>query len=274
MPVRSATVPSPPHGCSHPRHGGRSWQACPKPPLPRPATAPPGSSPPSPSSSSRSAPATPTRHRTTASPSSAGAASSCTSRGGRHSVPRFNYPNPPVMAVMLEPFALLPPVAGAMAWFALKALMAAGRRRWVFRLVEPPGRPFRRGPKAARSSLLALKPVARRPDARQRQPVHPVPRRRRAWTATAAAATCSPGCVLALAIACKVTPLLFVRLFRLEAVVAAARRVCRRARAVPLPRRRAGAAARVGARTSSSWSSWYELMVGRPSSRAKVRAST
>src|SRR4051794_20531865 len=54
----------------------------------------------------------------------------------------FNYPNPPVMAVILEPLALLPPVVGALAWFALKAAMALVSLYWVFRLVEDSDAPF------------------------------------------------------------------------------------------------------------------------------------
>ena len=39
-------------------------------------------------------------------------------------VGKNEYPNPPVMAIVLRPFAELPPVAGAMAWFYAKVLMA------------------------------------------------------------------------------------------------------------------------------------------------------
>jgi hypothetical protein len=31
------------------------------------------------------------------------------------------YPNPPIMAILLRPFAALPPVAGALAWFYAKS---------------------------------------------------------------------------------------------------------------------------------------------------------
>ena len=50
------------------------------------------------------------------------------------------YPNPPVMAIILRPFAALPPTAGALAWFYLKAAMAALAAVWVFRLVAAPVR--------------------------------------------------------------------------------------------------------------------------------------
>src|SRR5438132_9403545 len=46
------------------------------------------------------------------------------------------YPNPPIMAIVLKPFADLPPTAGALAWFYAKVLMAALAAVWVFRLVS------------------------------------------------------------------------------------------------------------------------------------------
>jgi alpha-1,2-mannosyltransferase len=52
---------------------------------------------------------------------------------------RFNYPNPPIMAVLLEPFARMPPLAGAITWFSLKLAMAVVSLYWVFRLVEAGG---------------------------------------------------------------------------------------------------------------------------------------
>jgi hypothetical protein len=45
------------------------------------------------------------------------------------------YPNPPIMAIVLRPFAELPPVAGAMAWFYAKVGMAILAALWIFRLV-------------------------------------------------------------------------------------------------------------------------------------------
>ena len=46
------------------------------------------------------------------------------------------YPNPPIMAVVLKPFASLPPVVGAMAWFYAKVLMAVLAVLWTFRLLH------------------------------------------------------------------------------------------------------------------------------------------
>jgi hypothetical protein len=47
----------------------------------------------------------------------------------------FNYPNPPIMALILYPFTELPPLAGAMAWFAAKVAMAAWIVVWSFRVL-------------------------------------------------------------------------------------------------------------------------------------------
>ena len=44
------------------------------------------------------------------------------------------YPNPPIMAVVLKPFADLPPTTGALAWFYAKVLMVCVAAVWVFRL--------------------------------------------------------------------------------------------------------------------------------------------
>src|SRR5207237_462902 len=70
----------------------------------------------------------------------------------------FNYPNPPVMAVVLEPLALMPPLAGALTWFVLEVAMALASLYWVFRLVEDgdASLPFWA---AALAVLLSLKPI-------------------------------------------------------------------------------------------------------------------
>src|SRR5262249_7908787 len=47
------------------------------------------------------------------------------------------YPNPPIMAAVLRPFAELPPVTGAMAWFYAKVLMGALSAGWAFRMGAP-----------------------------------------------------------------------------------------------------------------------------------------
>ena len=60
-------------------------------------------------------------------------------------VGKNEYPNPPVMAIVLRPFAELPPVVGAMAWFYAKVLMAVLAAVWTFRLVSAPLSPQCRG---------------------------------------------------------------------------------------------------------------------------------
>jgi hypothetical protein len=71
---------------------------------------------------------------------------------------RYNYPNPPIMAVLLYPLAKLPPLAGALLWFYLKVCMTALAIVWTFRLVETPDRPFPPWAKAL-TVLLALRPI-------------------------------------------------------------------------------------------------------------------
>ena len=43
----------------------------------------------------------------------------------------YQYPNPPIMALVLAPFVALPPLTGAMLWFAAKAVMAFWFVRWA-----------------------------------------------------------------------------------------------------------------------------------------------
>jgi alpha-1,2-mannosyltransferase len=69
-----------------------------------------------------------------------------------------NYPNPPIMAVLLEPLAYLPPVTGAVCWYLLKVAMAIAAFVGLVHVVEAGGVPF---PPAMRvlAALLSLKPV-------------------------------------------------------------------------------------------------------------------
>jgi hypothetical protein len=69
-----------------------------------------------------------------------------------------NYPNPPIMALLLKPLAQLPPLVGALSWFYLKVLMALVALHWFFRIVESPGRPFPPWAKAL-ATLLSLRPI-------------------------------------------------------------------------------------------------------------------
>jgi hypothetical protein len=123
----------------------------------------------------------------------------------------FNYPNPPIMALLLEPFVQLPGLAGALCWFYLKVAMTLLAFHWAFSLVERPEQPFPAWGKAL-TVLLSLRPI-------MGDLTHGnvnlfilflvmgtlyAFRRRRDFAA---------GVVLALAIACKVTPALLVPYF-------------------------------------------------------------
>jgi hypothetical protein len=136
----------------------------------------------------------------------------------------FNYPNPPIMAILLWPVAQLPPVVGALTWFYLKVVMAFLSIWWAIRLVENPARPFPAWGKLL-AILLSLRPimgdlthgnvnlfilflVMAALIAFRRAAVMEAEGRlqRGSWQGLA-------GVLLALAIACKVTPALFLPYF-------------------------------------------------------------
>src|SRR5262245_11059945 len=72
---------------------------------------------------------------------------------------QFQYPNPPIMALLLRPLALAePPVVGALAWFLLKIVMAGFSLWAIFRLIESGGVPFPPFAKAV-CVLLSLRPI-------------------------------------------------------------------------------------------------------------------
>ena len=54
----------------------------------------------------------------------------------------YQYPNPPIMALMLRPLAKLEPLTGALLWFFLKVSMALLSLAAVFRLIETESQPF------------------------------------------------------------------------------------------------------------------------------------
>src|SRR5262245_38573796 len=68
------------------------------------------------------------------------------------------YPNPPMMALLLIPFAKLPPLAGALCWFYAKVALTLLAYFWVFRIVELPAQPFPEWAKVL-VVLLSLRPV-------------------------------------------------------------------------------------------------------------------
>jgi hypothetical protein len=124
---------------------------------------------------------------------------------------RHNYPNPPIMAMILMPFAQFPEGVGALAWFYCKVAMTILAIHWLFRLLDQPERPFPTWGKML-AVLLSLRPI-------QGDLTHGNVNlfilflivaclvaftHRRDWLA---------GLTLALAIACKITPALFVPYF-------------------------------------------------------------
>jgi hypothetical protein len=70
----------------------------------------------------------------------------------------FNYPNPPIMAVLLTPLAHLPPAAFALGWFYLKVAMTLLCFRWVIRLLNSRAQPFPRWASNL-AILLSLPPI-------------------------------------------------------------------------------------------------------------------
>jgi alpha-1,2-mannosyltransferase len=59
--------------------------------------------------------------------------------GGENIYDAMMFPNPPIMPLTLLPFMLLPPVPGALCWFAAKAILTAISVWFCFRMVRPPG---------------------------------------------------------------------------------------------------------------------------------------
>lgn len=69
-----------------------------------------------------------------------------------------NYPNPPIMPLLLSPLVHLPALAGSLVWFYLKVGMALLAVYWACRLVETPDRPFPTWARAL-AVLLSLRPI-------------------------------------------------------------------------------------------------------------------
>jgi alpha-1,2-mannosyltransferase len=125
-----------------------------------------------------------------------------------------NYPNPPIMAMILWPFselAQVSPLAAALGWFYLKVGMALLAMLWVFRLVQTPERPFPVWAKAL-IAVLSLRPILG-------DLTHGNVNIFILFLVVASLYAFSrgkdflSGVLLALAIACKVTPALFVFYF-------------------------------------------------------------
>jgi hypothetical protein len=121
---------------------------------------------------------------------------------------KYNFPTPPIMAIFLRPLASLPPLACALTWFYLKVGMALLALHWMFQLAEEPGRLF---PPWGRFLvvLLSLRPI-------MGDLIHGninlfiLLLVMAALVAFRRGRDLGAGLLLALAIACKVTPALFV----------------------------------------------------------------
>ncbi len=124
---------------------------------------------------------------------------------------RYQYPNPPVMAVVLYPIVNLPPLAAALLWFYFKVGLGIVSLIWVFRLIAPEDRPFPAWGQAL-VVLLSLRPILG--DLQHGNVnlfilflvVAALTAFRRGFDVLA-------GVVLGLAVACKITPALFLPYF-------------------------------------------------------------
>jgi alpha-1,2-mannosyltransferase len=121
---------------------------------------------------------------------------------------KHNYPNPPIMALMLVPLAHLPHVVGAMGWFFFKVGCAGAAIHWVWRMLDRPEHPFPPWAKLV-ALVLVLKPM-------EGDLIHGnvnlfilflVAGSLYAFTRTRDDIS---GLLLGLAIACKLTPVLFL----------------------------------------------------------------
>jgi len=124
---------------------------------------------------------------------------------------QYNYPNPPIMALLLLPLAELPPRFGAFLFFVLKLLMTFAIFRWAFKLCEPIPQPHWRWVMMG-TIVISMHPILG--DLSHGNVnifiaflvMGCLELYRRGWAEVA-------GIVLALAIACKVTPALFLPYF-------------------------------------------------------------
>jgi hypothetical protein len=132
--------------------------------------------------------------------------------GGVDIYQRFQYPNPPIMALMLRPLAAIePPIVGALAWFAIKVVMVVLAFAAMFRMVESGGAAMPAWSRAL-AVLLSVGPIVG-------DLTHGNINILILFLVIAALYAfhrghdLASGVLLALAICCKVTPLLFVPYF-------------------------------------------------------------
>lgn len=123
---------------------------------------------------------------------------------------KHNYPNPPIMALLLAPLAHLPHLAGAMMWFGLKIVLVLAAIHWVWRMLEQPA-PLPLWVKPV-GLLLVLRPI-------EGDLVHGNVNLFILFLVTASLFAFTrgqdwlSGSLLGFAIACKLTPALFVPYF-------------------------------------------------------------
>jgi len=124
---------------------------------------------------------------------------------------KHTYPNPPIMALLLQPLMMLPPLGVSLVWFYLKVIMTLCAIHWVFRMVETPTQSFPVWGKAL-AFVLSLRPI-------EGDLTHGNINLYILFLVVAAlylffrGKDAMGGIVLALAIACKLTPALFVPYF-------------------------------------------------------------
>jgi alpha-1,2-mannosyltransferase len=132
-------------------------------------------------------------------------------RDGHNIWLEHNYPNPPIMALILMPFTMLPAGACALVWFYFKVALTALALHWILSLLDRPERPFPLWGKML-AVLLSLRPI-------QGDLTHGNVNLFILFLVAAGILAFSQrrdilaGLTLALAIACKVTPALFVPYF-------------------------------------------------------------
>jgi alpha-1,2-mannosyltransferase len=125
-----------------------------------------------------------------------------------------NFPNPPIMPMIIWPLTELAgvsPLAAALTWFYLKVGMALVCMVWAFRLVETPDRPFPAWAKAL-TVVLAIRPILG-DLSHGNVNIFILFLVVAALYAFSRGRDLAGGLLLALAIACKVTPALFVVYF-------------------------------------------------------------
>lgn len=130
---------------------------------------------------------------------------------GKNIWERHNYPNPPIMALVLLPFVQLPASVGALAWFYFKVALTVLAIYGVCSMLDRPDRPFPFWGKAL-AVVLSLRPI-------QGDLTHGNVNLFIMFLVVACLYSFAQrrdalaGLALALGIACKVTPALFIPYF-------------------------------------------------------------